>query len=661
MKLACRCLVFAVCGLVVWCAPASAQIARPASGTYDVVALMVEFQPDTSRFTTGEGTFGGDLYGGLLPKVDPLPHDYNYFQAHLNFLSDYVNRVSDGRVGIRPHLLPEIVRVSQPMSTYAPVGTDSDSDAELSKLAVLVREAWEQATDSGLPAMIPERTAFVIFHAGVGRDIELIGTTLDKTPQDLPSLFFDEAALNRHLGGASMEFAGIPIDNALIMPRTETRLGTDFIADEPFLLELSINGLLAASFFNFLGVPDLFDTESGQSAIGPYGLMDPQGFFAYRGLFPPEPAAWTKQYLGWTAPIILAGDGPQTVSLEAASLPGSSASAKAVGSESEYFLIENRHRDPENDGLTLRVWQNGEIVEQHIENGDPEFNSFVVDGFIGGVVVGVDNYDWALPGGLDDEDNELNGGILIWHIDERRLAAGFPTNSVNVGTDTRAIDLEEADGAQDIGFPSGPFGTQADLGTPFDFWYLGNPVVAITQTGQEVRLYRNRFGPDTHPSSETNGGGPSFVVLEEFSEPGATMSFTYDLTSIDGIEPVELDLPTPLGPTYGYGSGLAASDVGLAIYASNEAVFWGEGDATLWTSSGAFPSLVNGLAVLHMIPSGYPAVAVWKPAGEIFQVEHFIDLPEEYHDWTPVSPIVYTNFERAASYNFLMRGTTVRP
>ncbi|MEX1054498.1 MAG: hypothetical protein WED81_00610, partial [Rhodothermales bacterium] len=295
-------------------------------------------------------------------------------------------------------------------------------------------------------------------------------------------------------------------------------------------------------------------------------------------------------------------------------------------------------------------------MEQHIENGDPEFNSFVVDGFIGGIVVGVDNYDWALPGGLDDEDNELNGGILIWHIDERRLAAGFPTNSVNVGTDTRAIDLEEADGAQDIGFPSGPFGTQADLGTPFDFWYLGNPVVAITQTGQEVRLYRNRFGPDTHPSSETNGGGPSFVVLEEFSEPGATMSFTYDLTSIDGIEPVELDLPTPLGPTYGYGSGLAASDVGLAIYASNEAVFWGEGDATLWTSSGAFPSLVNGLTVLHMIPSGYPAVAVWKPAGEIFQVEHFIDLPEEYHDWTPVSPIVYTNFERAASYNFLMRG-----
>ena len=113
--------------------------------------------------------------------------------------------------------------------------------------------------DVDLGGLDPERTAFVIFHAGVGRDIELVGTTLDKTPQDLPSLFFDKEALGR-LVGRPITFKGMPVNHTIVLPRTETRQGFDFIADEPFLIELSINGLMAASFFNYLGVPDLFDT-----------------------------------------------------------------------------------------------------------------------------------------------------------------------------------------------------------------------------------------------------------------------------------------------------------------------------------------------------------------------------------------------------------------
>ncbi len=31
----------------------------------DVVALMVEFQPDTTRFTTGDGTYDGILFEGV--------------------------------------------------------------------------------------------------------------------------------------------------------------------------------------------------------------------------------------------------------------------------------------------------------------------------------------------------------------------------------------------------------------------------------------------------------------------------------------------------------------------------------------------------------------------------------------------------------------------
>ncbi len=524
-------------------ASAPATLQRPAAAHYDVVALRVAFRPDTTRFTTGDGTFDGALYPeGLTPTMDPLPHDAAYFEAHLAFLEDYVARVSDGQTTVTTHLVPEVVQVAQEMGAYSPTGPDSDSDEELAKLARLVEEAWTRAdaeTTFDLSGFDPATTVFVLFHAGVGRDIELIGTTLDKTPEDLPSLFFDEAALRRLLGPVSITFKGMPVTRTLILPRTETRSGFDFIRDEPFLAEFSINGLLASSVFNALGVPDLFNTETGESAIGPFGLMDPLGIFAFNGLFPPEPSAWTKRYLGWTGAEDLQGDGPETVALRHTSDPVRSDVARAWISGGEYFLVENRHRDPEGDGLVMRVWRDGAVREVRVPNGDDTFNRLDTRGFEGGVVVGVDDYDFAVPGGVDEDGNDLNGGILVWHIDERRLAEGMPANRVNADPDRRAVDVEEADGAQDIGFPNpGSFGPAFDLGTPFDFFFRDNPVVVVTQTGAEVRLYENRFASDTFPDSRSNEGGPSFITLENFSEPGVEMAFTYRRDAAAGLRPL---------------------------------------------------------------------------------------------------------------------------
>lgn len=510
---------------------------KPAAPHYDLIALRVEFRPDTSRFTTGDGTFSGQLFDeSLEPNVDPLPHDASYFEAHLAFLENYVARVSGGRTEITTHLLPEVIQVSRQMGAYSPTGPDASDETQQAKLAGLVEEAWQIADQSlnfDVSGFDPDRTAFLLFHAGVGRDIELVGTTLEKTPEDLPSIFFDQEALDR-LVGSSIKFKELAVSNTLILPRTETRQGTNFIEDKPFLLELSTNGLLAASFFNYLGVPDLFNTQTGEPAIGPFGLMDPLGIFAYNGLFSPEPTAWTKSFLGWTTPRELQGTGPKSVSLRAAGTGDSSDVALVPVSSAEYFLIENRDRDPEGDGLVLQVWKDGELLEQRVQNGDDEFNRFNVDGFIGGVVVAVDHYDWALPGGIDSDENVRNGGILIWHVVERR----FEDGSVNADAERRALDLEEADSAQDIGFASNsPFGPDASVGTPFDYYYEGNPVLAITATGQEVRLYENRFGPTTHPDSRSNEGGESFITIESFSEAGAEMSFTYRLEGRSGISP----------------------------------------------------------------------------------------------------------------------------
>ncbi|NNF05093.1 MAG: hypothetical protein HKN17_11580, partial [Rhodothermales bacterium] len=521
--------VCAVFGVFASQSPSQAQtgggsdVQRPAAALYDLVALRVEFQPDSSRFSTGDGTFEGRLFDvDEVLQVDPLPHDAGFFRAHLDFLENYVERVSDGRTRVRTHLLP-VVRVSGPLADYAPIGPDADSPEQIARLAALVREAWTLAEAAGveLPAgLSPATTAFALLHAGVGRDVDLLGTTLDKTPEDIPSLFFSEEALRSHLD-ALPAIDGLTVSNTMVIPRTESRQGVNPLTDEPFVLGLSINGLLAASFLNYLGVPDLFDTETGRSAIGPFGVMDALGIFAYNGLFPPEPSAWTKHFLGW-ANVYTLTDG--LIDLRHSGDLELNEVARVPISESEYFLVENRHRDPEGDGIELTVYRDGEIVTEWFDNGDPTFNDQTIEGFGGGVVVNVDQYDFALPGGLDENDNELVGGALIWHIDENRLRAGLDDNTVNVGPENRAVDLEEADGAQDIGYPSASdFGPQFDLGSPFDFWFEGNPVSVLTQTGGTIRLYQNRFGPDTMPPATSNVGGPGFIEVLDFSPAAPTM------------------------------------------------------------------------------------------------------------------------------------------
>jgi hypothetical protein len=81
--------------------------------------------------------------------------------------------------------------------------------------------------------------------------------------------------------------------------------------------------------------------------------------------------------------------------------------------------------------------------------------------------------------------------------------------------------------------------TDLDLGSPFDFFYDGNPSTVITASGREVRLYENRFGDDTYPDSRTNGGGPSFIEILDFSAPAIEMSVLVQRTSAESAERVD--------------------------------------------------------------------------------------------------------------------------
>jgi hypothetical protein len=296
--------------------------------------------------------------------------------------------------------------------------------------------------------------------------------------------------------------------------------------------------MLTAQIGSHLGLPDLFNTETGESGIGRFGLMDGAGIFAYNGLFPPEMSAWEKYYLGWSEPVTVSSDQENIVSLPAVSQQRTNSLAKIDLSSTEYYLIENRHRDPVGEGAILTIQKpDGSTVEQTFSNNNTDFTnqeSGFDEALEPGVVTNVSNFDFALPGGLDEEgDRELNGGILIWHIDESIILNRFNQSiGVNSIPDHKGVKLIEADGAQDIGRPVsvGLFQNESN-GSPFDFWWSGNNATVITQT-ENITLYENRFGPDTTPVNQSNSGAVSSFELFDFSDNLPNASF-----SVRPIEP----------------------------------------------------------------------------------------------------------------------------
>jgi hypothetical protein len=540
-------------------------------GTIRVFAVMVDFQPDNNRFTTGDGTFDPDfLKNPNIPiTIDPTPHDAGYFGAHLDFMKEYYERVSNGKLRIEWTIYPEVLRMPQQMDAYSPLGEDGSQDG---KIFDLLDDTWSALAARGgydFSDFDEDRDAFILFHAGVGRDINFLGTSLDRTPQDIPSLYMSLDAMRRFGQQPSFQGFAVPnqkggsftIKNTLVLPETESRPGTD-VTDTKFVLQLGINGLLTATMGNHLGLPDLYNTLDGSTAIGKFGLMDGSGFFSYFGMFPPEPSAWEKVFMGWVDPVTVDPTKPGTFNLPAISLRQPNSIYKIPISKDEYYLVENRHRDTKGDGILIKVrTPSGSIVERRLPVFDDLFGSTSADSLRkllpAGVVVSVDNYDWSLPGGVDPgvdgrygtaDDRKLDGGILIWHIDEAVLRSKGYASGVNNNPSRKGVDLVEADGSQDIGFKTNnQFLSGFVNGTAFDFWWSGNDARVITASNKEIQLYQNRFGPETTPAAVSNTGAVANFELFDFSDnlPVARFSLRPVLSTTIIPIPIDAQLPAP--------------------------------------------------------------------------------------------------------------------
>ena len=480
--------------------------------TVRVLAVMVQFQQDDINTTTGNGRF--DLSTTSDPILDPPPHNGLFFEAHLTFLRNYFAKASDGKQIVTTTLVDTIYTLPNVMRNYSPQRGENNL-----KLAQLAQETWGLVDASGKVTDYSAYDCFVIFHAGTGRDIDLTSLFgFDPTPHDIPSIFFGPGgfrdAFGRQYPGIVVNSGQDTIWNSAILPETENRLIPTLTGD--ILLEISFNGLLCASVASYLGLPDLFNTETGGSAIGRFGLMDGQSIFSYFGVFPPEPSAWEKYYLGWIAPID-AGSAEQTFALPAVSAVTTDTVYRFAFSATEYFLVENRQRDPGGNGQMVTSVFNGTTVTKTYPRDTTGFNAFDVSD-LAGVITDVEDLDWSLPGGVDVGGNRLTGGALVWHIDESLIQRKIGTNSINADPAERGVDLEEADGSQDIGQDYGflSAGSGSEEGTALDFWYEGNP----------VPVFENLFSATTFPASRSNAGAFSLVTLSGFSAAGARMTFT---------------------------------------------------------------------------------------------------------------------------------------
>ncbi len=480
---------------------------RALADTIDVLAVMVQFQVDADARTTGNGQF--DLTTPAATGLDAPPHNRQYFLDHLTFLANYYRKVSKNKTIIRTTLVDTVYTLGGVMQSYSPPKTGPNT-----LVGNLARDTWQKVDSSGRVPDFSRYDAFVVFHAGVGRDIDVVGIVgFDPTPLDIPSLYLGLNAFKQFYGAT---YEGIPvrggfkITNTIVMPETETRELP--ATPNNFLLRLGINGLLCASVGNYLGLPDLFDTNTGRSGIGRFGLMDGQAIFSFAGLFPPEPSAWEKYWLGWIQPITVRSDS-SVVSLPAVSIADSI--YRVPISASEYYLVENRSRDAGRNGQRVTSSYGGVIRQQTFLRDTTGFNAFDLAAITGNVL-DVEDFDWSLPGGVGTNNNFYDGGILIWHIDETVIAQGLSANGVNGNPLRRGVDVEEADGSQDIGESYGQLeaGSGSEEGTALDFWYQGN----------ESPVNKNIFSNTSYPSSASNSGANSHITIKEFSPRSPRMT-----------------------------------------------------------------------------------------------------------------------------------------
>jgi len=483
----------------------------------NICALRVDFQQDNSALTTGNGLFMDSTTTDSF-AVDPAPHNRLYFQDQILAAANYFKKVSGGRVQISGDVFPiqenGAYHLTNKMGYYSP----NTSDEEISLgLARLFTEAIELAKNDPENIDFSIYDLFVVFHAGVGKDIDV---GYDNTPQDVSSLYITPQFLKDVLGD---DYDGVdvgldkPISSGIILPETENQEG----------YQIALTGMFVSNIGSYLELYDLFSPSKQSTGVGRFGLMD-VGLMNMNGLIPSPPGAFSRQKLGWDyLKVINRSQNQISVKRLGSDIEISAPTIIQIPiNEDEYYLIEYRGDSKVNlDSLYGVLAEDRQDVPSYLELLETEFSEQIERGE-SGVLISVPDYDWGIPG----------AGLLIWHIDERIIAEKGETKNINDDPEMRAVDIEEADGAQDMGqiYNFLDPGYYTSSGWFADFWYSGNPAF----DGDRI----NEFSDVSSPNTRANRNqAVSHITLNNFSDnKHDIMTFTFKRAWLEDNFPVSL-------------------------------------------------------------------------------------------------------------------------
>ena len=435
-----------------------------------ILAIRVDFPVDVTEKTTGNGRFDyrtpSDFEQEEGHVIDQAPHDRRYFERHLTAMNAYYEAVSYGQFSTTARVVPNELEAAftlpHQMEYYSP-DVDFFDPLKLERLVDFVTDTFV-AADHDSTIDFSKYDTFIIFHAGS----DLQHDRLQDSPSDLQSGFLrigDERPPIR------VDEGTVEIREMILMPETtsqDSNLG-------------ALNVTLAHEFGHQLGLPDLYSTFSYAPGVGTFDLMDLEsgtvdigesGQQIVTGIMPVYFSAWTRAFLGWLTPVEVNSDSVAITLLTANSQATGTKAIRVPIAPGEYFLIENRQTDLDGDGVAYLNFVDGIVVGPSDINKQPNLE-----------------YDYLLPG----------SGVLIWHVDENVAFGDFNGNGVTNWIENalqwdethRFLDLEEADGIQDLGLSIGASSAK-------DLYLEGNNTL---------------FNVDTTPDSRHYSGGDSHVSI----------------------------------------------------------------------------------------------------------------------------------------------------
>ena len=450
--------------------PTTAATGAPAAlaaGLPDTVhILMARIGFDTNRAPNLTSMSGPEADGFFQSApdpaaiIDPPPHDAAYFDAHLLALRRYYEVMSRGQLVVKGTVFPPVDEPALTMSDIADYGPGAGGIWSLVQFEKYFGDAIRllDAAAAGRIDLLPytydasgqRLGSIVLVHPGSDFQNDIN----QDSPNDLPTFFIT-------LADSIPVQGNLEVRHGLVLPETTIQDG----------LLGSIQAPLCHEVGHLLGLPDWYDTRFGLPTIGEWSLMDSgsAALFAFvvegnedepifaLGLLPTGLSAMDRVLLGWEEPTLMRAPA-DSVSLRPANADARFGDfptcAKLEVSPEEYFLVENRRdllarRFPEDRDFCPYLNRDAQTgVVLWMSKDDP--NTPSRDRHNTG------EYDFwiSAPTAPDTSGGacgEFGFGLLVWHVDERPMAEGFASNSVNNDERYRALRVVEASGDYEIG------------------------------------------------------------------------------------------------------------------------------------------------------------------------------------------------------------------